>query len=118
MQLSARTHFHYKPRTVLNTARNVQIVEISTTAKQQNLLEAFFWLRMRSIGPKCMRPMPETKLLKNFTMKQKLFQKKLKSLNDDISEIEDRKEIKIKKFVDDMLDLQQVIEIPNKERKS
>ena len=56
--------------------------------------------------------------LDDLSMKQKLFQKKLKSLNDDISEIEDRKEIKIKKFVDDMLDLQQVIEIPNKERKS
>ena len=43
--------------------------------------------------------------LDDLNMKQKLFRKKLKSLNDDISDIEDRKVVKFRKFVDDMLEL-------------
>ena len=49
--------------------------------------------------------------LDDLNMKQKLFRKKLKSLNDDISEIENRKEIKLKKFVDDMLDIENILDL-------
>ena len=52
-----------------------KILEISTTARQQHLLEVFFWLRMRSIGAKCMRPTPETNFREKFPMEQNFYQK-------------------------------------------
>ena len=49
--------------------------------------------------------------LDDLNMKQKLFRKKLKSLNDDISEIEDRKVVKFRKFVDDMLGIENKLDL-------
>ena len=49
--------------------------------------------------------------LDDLNMKQKLFRKKLKAFNDDISEIEDRKVVKFRKFVDDMLGIENKLDL-------